>query len=384
MLMFNAIKNKVVLLGFVGLMGDTFFDLRTPTESPTIKQIRNWSEARFKDFGEEVFFYLSLDKGLSNGGTQQNQWGNGENDWEKALKSDDENVRALVALNGKFREVTSKDASPLVRYMTVESLLKDKAKLISSYDDRYWLTEMLNDTDAGILELIAKYGLKDHIDVLIKNDFESVRMAAATKANVLQLNHLVNDPSENVRALVATYGNAEQQEMLINDESEIVRCAVAKNCASWHSDMLINDTSQMVKIALIESDNHIGKFVTDNDFVVRMAVAEHCHDDRAEPLLNDENAAVRMVLAKQYYYSNLLVNDPDEKVRAVAAKYCDRHSTKGEEKYLPILLKDPSPNVRLEVARRGYGLTELSKDEDYQVSSTATTYPVDLYKMFAS
>lgn len=383
MLKFNSYKSKIVMLGFVGLMDGVFFDLRTPTESPTAKQEQNWSEKKFKDFGKELFFHLSIDKGLSSGGIDYNRWGNGEEQWTEALNSESEEIRALVALNGKFREITSKDKSPLVRYITVESLLKDKAKLVSSYDDRHWLTEMLNDTDTEILKLIAKYGLKDHIDVLMKNSDESVRIAAANKANVLQLQHLINDPSEHVRAVVAERGSDEQRGALIKDESEIVRCAIAENCASWHSDELVNDSSQMVKIALIRTDTQVERFVTDSDVIVRMAVAEHCCDDRAAPLVNDENVAVRMVLAKQFSYSQALLNDPDENVRAMVARHCDQYVNEGEEKCLPVLLKDPSPKVRLEVVRRGYGLPELSKDSDYIVSSAATTYPVDLYKMFA-
>ena len=378
MLMFTSHNSKVVVLGFVGFVDGVFFDLRTPTESPTLKQKKNWSEAKFKSFGKELYLHLSL----SGSGSDYNCWGNGEEQWADALNSDVEEIRALVALNGKFREITSKDKSPMVRYMTVESLLKDKAKLISSYDDRYWLTEMLDDAETDILELIATVGLKDHIDVLLKNSHESVRIAAANKANVLQLQHLIDDPSEHVRAIVAERGSDEQRGALIKDASEIVRCAIAKNCASWHSDELVNDSSQMVRIALIQTDTQIERFVTDSDFIVRMAVAEYCHDDRAAPLVNDENVAVRMVLAKQFSYSQALLNDPDENVRAIVAKHCDRYANEGEEKCLAVLLKDPSPKVRLEVVKRGYGLPELSKDSDYSVSMAATTHSVDLHKMF--
>ena len=85
-------------------------------------------------------------------------------------------------------------------------------------------------------------------------------------------------------------------------------------------------------------------------------------EDTIEKLVNDEDCDVRLEVAKQGYGLDILINDKDWKVRMEVARqgYC-----------LDILINDEDWNVRLEVARQGYKLIKLSFDKNKIIKNEA-------------
>ena len=373
---FNGDSGEVVVVGFAAYINGTICDLSNAAMPPIS------SEGNGCDIEQHIHRGGSFNKMFA---VSSKNWGNGETEWEKALNHDNKVVRALVTFSGKFREITSKDPSLLVRVLTLKSLLRDKEALIDDGEDKDWLSDMLNDPSADVRALIAEYGMKPHIEILMTDSDESVRVAVARKANLLQLQRLINDPSEHVRAAVARYGDEEQRVAMLKDESEIVRASIANSCFMGCLTALEDDDSSMVKIALAKAGYKLDKYATDDDVNVRIAVAQSCSgqgDGRADILVNDVSSLVREALAGHSRFGEALVNDPDEAVRIAVAKNCDRYAEEGDEKCLPILVKDPSWLVRHAVAKRGYGLLELSHDEHSEVSAAAIAYPAELEDIF--
>ena len=85
---------------------------------------------------------------------------------------------------------------------------------------------------------------------------------------------------------------------------------------------------------------------------------------RLDILTKDLNEVVRKQCTVHKETHDLLVNDSSDMVRCGVARNCD-------EKHLAILVDDKSPNVRVGVAYRGYGLEKLATDEDILVRATA-------------
>lgn len=85
---------------------------------------------------------------------------------------------------------------------------------------------------------------------------------------------------------------------------------------------------------------------------------------RLDILAKDLDEVVRRQCAVHKETHDLLVNDSSIMVRCGVARNCD-------EKHLAILVDDPSPDVRVGVAYRGYGLEKLATDDDILVRATA-------------
>lgn len=64
------------------------------------------------------------------------------------------------------------------------------------------------------------------------------------------------------------------------------------------------------------------------------------------------------VVIEQGYGFDILIHNDNPRIRADVVEHCK------DAKYLEIALHDESPDVRRAVARRGYGLETLKKDED--------------------
>ena len=86
-------------------------------------------------------------------------------------------------------------------------------------------------------------------------------------------------------------------------------------------------------------------------------------EDNLNILVNDEDTDVRIQVAKQGYGLDILVNDEYEDVRLEVA----RHGY-GLDK----LINDEDEDVRCEVAKQGYGLDILINDEDKYVRLEVT------------
>ena len=116
-----------------------------------------------------------------------------------------------------------------------------------------------------------------------------------------------------------------------------------------------NSFDDNVRITIAKQGLCLDKFVHDKNPFVRRAVVENGY--RLDLFLYDEDMMVRKAIAKQGYGANILIYDKEYKVRKAVAKYCKLYNDQ-----ITILAKDPAPEVRVEIAKRGEKLTLLSKD----------------------
>ena len=154
----------------------------------------------------------------------------------------------------------------------------------------------------------------------------------------MYLGKFVYDPDEDIRADVASKHRDEDLEILVHDPSVKVREMVTVN-----ADCAMN-TSKYFDI-LVNDES------TDVRVLVAMKVS--CYGKPNNPyldiLVHDPAPIVRKEVARYAIKEHLdiLVNDPDEEVRAAVAYWGHR------PKDLNKLVKDPSPIVRKEVAKQG-------------------------------
>ena len=150
-------------------------------------------------------------------------WGMEEEDYDLAIDNGDDNIRALLAMNGKYLEQLSTDRSALVRTKVVQRMINEKG-IIEQHDTR-WFDAMVNDEATSVLRKLAEYGKPKHLDILIDNESIMVRTSVATHGTDEHREKLMGD-AEMVRCAIARKGYA--IERLAVDESDIVRLYVAK------------------------------------------------------------------------------------------------------------------------------------------------------------
>jgi len=138
-----------------------------------------------------------------------------------------------------------------------------------------------------------------------------------------------------------------------NSFDDNVRINIAK--AGLAMDELIDDPNPFVRRAIVDNGYKLKHFIYDEDVMVRVGIANQgcCLDF----LIYDKEMKVRKAVAKNKKLSrnqiNLLIKDESPEVRLEIAK-------RGEK--LAFLSKDSSPMVREEVANQGYGLNALVND----------------------
>lgn len=196
-------------------------------------------------------------------------WGDGEEDFEAALTHDKYEIRALLAINGKYLEELSQDTDKLVRAKVVQCMINEKGTADRTNTD--WFDAMLNDKDPHVLAKLAEYGKQDFLDALM------------------------------------------------NHKSSFVQAAVAKFGTDEHRSKLITSPDERVRLAVAETGYGALVLARDDDFFVRRAVAKHASiaDIQKTDLVNDAKSSVRYQLVKRGLYTMRLSND---KSRAVKAK----------------------------------------------------------------
>lgn len=111
-------------------------------------------------------------------------------------------------------------------YMDVEDLLK--------YLDHH---------NTSVRGIIAKRGLDEHLDVLVKDkDSSYVRALVAKRGRTKDLDILVNDDAYVVRAAVAMQGRPQDLDILVHDENVWVRYSVSEQGRQQDLDILVHDT----------------------------------------------------------------------------------------------------------------------------------------------
>lgn len=189
-------------------------------------------------------------------------WGMEEEDYDLAFDSDVDEIRALLAMNGKRLDELSIDKSALVRTKVVERMIYEKGR-IEQLDTR-WFDAMLNDDATSVLRKLAEFGKPEHLDALINNASVMVRTSVATHGTDAHREILMSD-ADMVRCAIARTGYA--IERLAIDESDIVRLYVAKYaCADELAKTNIEqDSYHGVKLALAERGLYLDLLADDDN-----------------------------------------------------------------------------------------------------------------------
>ena len=172
-----------------------------------------------------------------------------------------------------------------------------------------------------------------------------------------------NSFDDNVRINIAKAGLAMDE--LMDDPNPFVRRAIVDN--GYKLKHFIYDEDVMVRVGIANQGCCLNFLIYDKEMKVRKAVAKNKKLSRNQInlLVKDESPEVRLEIAKRGEKLSLLINDPSPMVRKEVVN----------QRYkLNILIKDPSPSVRLAVASQGYGIKTLINDPDEAVKKVAKLY----------
>lgn len=225
--------------------------------------------------------------------------GDGEQGYIYALRSHDESLRMLLALNGQYLEVLSEDNSRRVR-RAVLRYVTYLEKRDEHTGDLSWIDSMVGDQCEFVRRQIAKIGIKEHLDVLI------------------------NDSSRMVLEMVARKGTTEHITIMLNDsDMDFVRSHLAfnPNATDEQLALMAKDASYDVLLRLAERGYAADEVVSSKYPEVRLQLAKNCAISALDLLIDDPDALVRIEIAWRGVALELLQYDDDEKVREAVTKY---------------------------------------------------------------
>lgn len=218
-------------LGSVTIMGHAltfqsfFCDLRLPN---ALERLKIQVIKEHKDKEDMINAYIGAVGEIIN--KHPSDWGDNEEerDYLTGLSDGDWHLRALVALNGKHPEKTSKDPVVAVRVCTVQSLLNDRTRN-ADRSDVDWLDAMIDDESWSVREMVALYGKREHLDTLVNDKNGCVRMAVGTHGIKEHLDILANDENPNVRQIVRQSGDEKHQELVALKELSEMEVSTLKS-----------------------------------------------------------------------------------------------------------------------------------------------------------
>lgn len=359
----------VIVLGFGLAISSHIFDLRTQNLMQDVQNTTGFSTEQSTMFSRLLANHLNNNSG---------GWGNAEKDWQKALDSGDTTKAMLVALSGKYPEITSQHKDTMVRVTTVEKLNRDRNNNVIRNSD--WLDALVNDKSACVRLEVAKYGKKAHLDILMHDKDAGVRAEVACRLNPELLEVFLCDEDVRVRMQVASRGSDVLRTRLLAKDFEhytVCREIAIHGTNKHRAKMLSKFGTDHVKYALAEVGYNLEGLLQDKSSLVRKRAAEHASVELLTDMnmVNDEDWRVRYSLAERGLFLDTLVNDTDACVRTMVAVH-------GSESQWEKLMYDSETSVRLSVAKHGYGLDTLINDEEEEIRINAASYPFDINSLF--
>lgn len=227
--------------------------------------------------------------------------GDSEQDYIYALRSSDDSLRMLLALNGQCLEALSEDNSRRVRRAVLRHITYlDKRG--EPTGDLSWIDSMVGDQCEFVRRHIAKIGIKKHLDVLI------------------------NDSSEMVLGMVARKGTAEHIDTMLNNRNmDFIRRHLAfnPNATDEQLALMAKEADYGVLLRLAERGYASDEVVLSKFSDVRVMLAKNCEISALKPLVDDVDALVRIEVAWRGVALELLQHDNDETVRDAVTEYKD-------------------------------------------------------------
>lgn len=214
------------------------------------------------------FMYM-LNNTLQNDKT----WGENETQYEEAFSSDDANVRALVALNGKYLAEAVKDKDATVRLHAVKHF--NHAKMYQQpYENIEILTPLLHDENDNIRIELARLYEDQFNDSLVVDKSSDVRAQIVYSSNDEHLEKLSNDDDENIRARLAVRGLF--AEKFAKDASAMVRINLASGAdiKDIEKTSLVTDEEPQVRHQLALRGMFLDTLMADKHPRVRLAAKQ--------------------------------------------------------------------------------------------------------------
>lgn len=264
-------------------------------------------------------------------------WGDDEKDYEKAVVSDEWQVRTLVAINGKFGELLAGDKHYMPRKAVISRFITVK-QAGGMLGETYFLDELVNDSSEEVRYELAVLGLADHTPTLIHDRSQKVAQEVIAKAHTGLLDLLLDGDCIPSKVSFANNKNASEAQLAILslEKSEEVQLAVAKNVHFYN---------------LCQSP-----YVS-----VRKAIASHSEPHQIKILAHDKDDEVRAIVASRGVAHEVLHCDPSTKVRLALTKVANAET-------LSELINDSDKLVAAEAAKM---LKSLANHKAVQVSQTS-------------
>ena len=234
--------------------------------------------------------------------------GDSERDYIYALRSTNESLRVLLALNGKCLDVLSEDVSRRVRRAVLRHITyleKDNEPM----GDLSWLDEMVDDSCEYVRKHLAKIGIKKHLDILI------------------------NDSSPMVLGMVARKGSAEHIDIMLNRPiANLVKPHLAFNPNATDEQLahMAKSGEHEVLLRLAERGFSADEVIFSEYLEVRVMLAKNCNFKALMLLALDSHSAVREEVVWRGAAVELLKFDSSASVRQAVANY-KAHISKSSE-----------------------------------------------------
>lgn len=201
-------------------------------------------------------------------------WGDGEQDYETAVASNNFGWRLLSAYNIQYLDLLVLDSNYLVRVAVTEVINKLKEDGVEM-GDLEWMDALIDDESHWVRQGLAQIGVDRHIKVLVNDANEKVAKIAISKASPELLSELVksDDPTVRFMALGNPNITQEQLEKLEYDSDKQVRLAVPST--GYTSDNLLDSSNKEIRIlvAAFGDFDKIGKLIYDEEAEVRERIA---------------------------------------------------------------------------------------------------------------
>ena len=256
-------------------------------------------------------------------------------DWLAASEHEDWRIRSLAALNVKFAGKLSKDSEDGVVANLVQGLLNDRRYGVTHHNTK-WLDALTTHPSSEIRCLVAQYGKKENLDVLIDDIDHKVLVQVAMNGYAEHLDKLVLHPNENVRNVVIELGTEAHSLQVLNDDSGVI--------SAEHINHYLIDS-------IIRAGHATTEILSDDKRRYEHGFMLACYGKKeaieSSDLFLHKATDVRVELAKRGLFLDKLVNDQRHEVRKEVAKW-------GVRKHLLILINDIDARVRLEVAKLGF------------------------------
>lgn len=171
-------------------------------------------------------------------------WGDDEEDYEKALTSSNKLLRALVASNGKYQEVLVKDESPDVR-IAILTPMQHKTLILKrqwgkgnmtdysdvpGFEDTSYLDSLVHDPEYYVRFHLAKLGIDRHVrELLHSKNIKDVDIVLKT-ANKHRLDEIIAHGEEYIRTLTTRNNDLTKEQLndIARERSEYIKEGVAR------------------------------------------------------------------------------------------------------------------------------------------------------------